>query len=92
MKNILDINKKDVERSVLETVLACSGEGQNIPPIETVTCPNVDTVAAAYYLNRKAQTLRIWACKEKGPIAPLHINGRLAWPVSRIKELTGVAA
>jgi len=35
------------------------------------------------------QTLRIWACKEKGPIRPKHINGRLHWSVNEIRRLVG---
>ena len=62
------------------------------PPLESVTRPAVDTAEAAYYLNRQQQTLRVWACKESGPIKPLRINGRLAWPVQKIRELVGVGA
>ena len=60
------------------------------PHIEQVTCPAVPTEQAAYYLNRKAQTLRIWAMNEDGPIRPKRINGRLAWSVAAIKALMGV--
>lgn len=49
------------------------------------------TPEAAYHLNRAAQTLRIWACFESGPLRPLRINGRLAWPVADIRRLLGVA-
>ena len=49
------------------------------------------TEEAARHLGRKPQTLRIWACKENGPLRPMHVNGRLAWPVSDIKKLLGVA-
>lgn len=48
---------------------------------------HVETPCAAYYLNRKPQTLRIWACLENGPICPIRINGRLAWPVDEIRRL-----
>lgn len=61
------------------------------PPLGEVTSPTVSTNAAAYYLNRKPQTMRIWACLENGPLRPSRINGRLAWSVSEIKALTGVA-
>jgi hypothetical protein len=44
------------------------------------------TNAAAFHLNRKPQTLRTWACFEKGPIRPIRINGRLAWLVADIKK------
>jgi hypothetical protein len=60
------------------------------PPLGEVTSPTVSTNAAAYYLNRKPQTMRIWACLESGPLRPTRINGRLAWSVSEIKALTGV--
>jgi hypothetical protein len=46
----------------------------------------VDTATAAYYLNRRPQTLRTWACRENGPMRPLRINGRLAWPVSELRR------
>ena len=60
------------------------------PPLESVTRPTVETAAAAFYLNRRPQTMRIHACMETGPIRPLRINGRLAWPVSELKRVTGV--
>ena len=48
------------------------------------------TIEAAYQLNRAEQTLRLWACHENGPIRPVRINGRLAWPVEDIRRLLGV--
>jgi hypothetical protein len=60
---------------------------QTYPLLELVTRPTVATDAAAYYLNRKPQTLRAWACLENGPIRPIRINGRLAWRVSDLKAL-----
>jgi hypothetical protein len=57
------------------------------PPLEFVTAPNVPTDQAAHYLNRKPQTLLKWACLEQGPLRPIRINGRLAWPVAGIKVL-----
>ena len=62
------------------------------PPLETVTRPAVDTAAAAYYLNRRPQTLRVWACREDGPIRPLRVNGRLAWRVADIKAVMGIGS
>lgn len=61
------------------------------PPLESITRPTVDTAAAAYYLNRRPQTLRGWACNEDGPIRAVRCNGRLAWNVASIKQLMGVA-
>ena len=60
-------------------------------PLERETRANLSTEEAAFHLNRAQQTLRLWAMREDGPIRPLRINGRLAWPVARIKELVGVA-
>ena len=54
------------------------------PTLASVTRPAIDTAAAAYYLNRRPQTLRIWACREDGP---LRINGRLAWPVAEVRRI-----
>lgn len=60
-------------------------------PLERETRSNLPTPEAAHHLNRAQQTLRLWAMREDGPIRPLRIHGRLAWPVARIKELSGVA-
>ena len=65
---------------------------QQFTPLEQVTNPTVTTNAAAHYLDRRPQTLRIWAVYETaGPIRPIRINGRLAWPVAAIRKLLGVA-
>jgi hypothetical protein len=61
------------------------------PPLEQVTRPTVPTEQAGYYLDRRPQTLRGWACHEDGPLRPLRVNGRLAWPVAGIKAVLGVA-
>lgn len=52
----------------------------------------VDTATAAHHLNRRPQTLRTWAMRGTGPIRPLRIHGRLAWPVAEIRRVLGVAA
>lgn len=61
------------------------------PDLKTVTTPNVGTAQAAFYLNRKPNTLRLWACKGTGAIKPVTVSGRLAWPVADIKKVAGVA-
>ena len=66
-------------------------EPQQFPPLEQVTRPTVPTEQAAYYLNRRPQTCRAWACLENGPPRPLRINGRLAWPVAELRKVLGVA-
>ena len=72
----------DVRRAVTEH--------QGFPPLDLETRPTVTTEQAAHYLNRRPQTLRIWACRD-GPIRPIRVNGRLAWPVASIKSVLGVA-
>lgn len=61
------------------------------PPLSAVTNPTVPTEQAGYYLDRRPQTMRIWALTGH-PIMPIRINGRLAWPTQKIRELLGVAA
>jgi hypothetical protein len=63
---------------------------QQFPPLESVTRPTVDTRAAAYYLNRRPQTLRAHACHDDWVIRPIRVNGRLAWPVSELRRILGV--
>lgn len=62
-------------------------ETNQFTPLEFETRPAIPTDAAAHHLNRKPQTLRVWACGENGPIRPVRINGRLAWSVSAIRAL-----
>ena len=66
-------------------------EPQQFPPLELVNRPTVPTEQAAYYLNRRPQTLRAWACLENGPLRPHRVMGRLAWNVAEIRAVLGVA-
>lgn len=68
-------------------------EPRQFPPLELVNRPTVPTEQAAFYLLRRPQTLRGWACAETFPdgLRPMRINGRLAWPVAEIKRVLGVA-
>lgn len=59
-------------------------------PLAQETRLTLGTADAARHLGRSQHTLRLWACKEKGPIKPLNIGGRLAWPVADLKRLLGV--
>ena len=61
------------------------------PPLEQINRPTVPTEQAGYYLDRRPQTMRIWAMREDGPLRPLRINGRLAWQVSDLKRILRVA-
>lgn len=67
-----------------------SAIGQLFPALETVKKPALTTSEAAHYTNRACQTLRLWASTEAGPVRPLRVNGRLAWPTAEIKKLLGV--
>lgn len=61
------------------------------PPLALVNKPNLTTAELAYYLDRRPQTLRGWACNEDGPLRPKRIGGILAWPTADAKVLAGVA-
>ena len=64
---------------------------RQFPPLEAVTRPAVDTAAAAYYLNRRPQTLRCWAVYQSGPVNPIRVGGRLAWKTADLRRVLGVA-
>ena len=68
-------------------VLIMSFENWQFPPLSLEARTAIPTDAAAHHLNRKPQTLRAWASLENGPIRPIRINGRLAWPVAAIRAL-----
>lgn len=61
-------------------------------PLDRETRAVLPTPEAAFHLNRAQQTLRLWAMHENGPIRPLRVNGRLAWPVAEIRRLLQVPA
>ena len=62
-------------------------------PLALETRTVITTAEAARHLNRAQQTLRIWAMRDgSGPIRPMRVHGRLAWPVAEIKRVLGVAA
>ena len=66
---------------------------QQFPPLEQITKPNLTTAELAYYLNRRPQTLRGWACHSgTGPMVPKRICGLLAWSTAETKALAGVPA
>ncbi len=70
-------------------VKSAASQRKYFPPLRLVTSTHVTTEEAAYHLNRKPQTLRIWACYENGPLHPIRLNGRLGWRVTDIKTLLG---
>lgn len=59
-------------------------------PLDKETRSTIPTREAAYHLSRQMQTLHIWACKENGPVRPVRVGGRLAWPVAEIKRVLGM--
>lgn len=60
---------------------------QQFLPLEQESRSHVETACAAFHLMRRPQTMRAYACLENGPIRPIRINGRLAWPVAEIRTL-----
>ncbi|GJL73289.1 MAG: hypothetical protein NMNS01_24880 [Nitrosomonas sp.] len=94
LQNFLDLLKKKTqssdENSTPSALVVLNGLRPIPPPIEQVSRTHIPTDAAAHYLNRKPQTLRAWACLENGPVRPIRINGRLAWPVAEIKKVLGL--
>ncbi len=60
-----------------------------LTPLAQETREALPTREAAAHLSRAQQTLRIWACREDGPLRPLRIHGRLLWPVADIRRLLG---
>ena len=62
-----------------------------LTPLALETRTVLPSPEAAFHLNRAQQTLRLWACREDGPIRPIRINGRLAWPVAELRRVLGVA-
>ena len=61
-------------------------------PLEDVKKPNLTTAECAFYLNRRPQTLRGWACLENGPIRPHRISGMLAWSTAEVRALACIAS
>jgi hypothetical protein len=64
---------------------------QQFTPLELETRPTLDTAAAAYHLHLAAQTMRLYACKENGPIRPIRVGTRLHWKTEDVRRLLGVA-
>ena len=65
-------------------------KSDGFPDIRTESRTHVKTSIAAHWLGRQEQTLRGWACLENGPLRPIRVSGKLAWPVSDIRRLLGV--
>ncbi len=63
----------------------------SLVPLTLETRAAITTAEAAGHLNRSSQTLRLWACRQTGPLQPLRIAGRLAWRTDDLRRLLGVA-
>ena len=61
-----------------------------LTPLHLETRAALPTAEAASHLGRAEQTIRLWACRDNGPLRPIRIHGRLAWPVADIKRLLNV--
>ena len=69
-----------------------AANNHQLVPLAQETRAALPTREAAAHLSRAQQTLRIWAMRDgSGPISPIRVNGRLAWPTDAIRRLLGVA-
>lgn len=62
-----------------------------LTPLAEETRATLPTSEAARHLNLACQTLRIYACKETGPIRPLRVQGRLHWRTNDLRQILGVS-
>jgi predicted XRE-type DNA-binding protein len=88
-----ETRQSTVEFSAIATASVESHSQANtkFPALADETRTHVTTEHAAWLLGRACQTLRVWACYEsRGPLRPIRIAGRLAWPVAEIKRVLGV--
>ena len=76
-----------INHNTVKPVETAAAHFSTYPPLSQENRTAVPTEAAAYYLSRKPQTLRQWACLEIGPLRPVRINGRLSWRVDDIKSV-----
>lgn len=67
-----------------------NGRPADFVPLHLETRTHVFTKVMCHHLGRKEQTARGWACHEDGPLRPIRVCGRLAWPVAEIKRILGV--
>lgn len=85
----MQTNKLQHSQPVIDAATAAEHR-QHFLPLDQETRSHVETACAGFHLNRKVQTMRSWASLGNGPIRPIRINGRLAWPVADIRHvLTG---
>ena len=91
LKTLLDHMHATPEKGRSDAAQWVAERGGSFLPLELETRPTVDTAAAGWYLRKAQQTLRIWACKENGPIRPIRVGAHLHWKTADIRKLLGVA-
>ena len=52
----------------------------------------VPTAVAAWHIGRQPQTLRAWACTERGPIRPIRVGCRLMWRTDALRRVVAAGA
>lgn len=57
------------------------------PPLAEERRTVLPTDCAAYHLNRSPQTLREWACLDRGLLRPIRIGNRLGWKTDEVRKL-----
>lgn len=68
-------------------------EPRTFGPLSQEVRSHIETEAAAFYLGRSPQTLRIWAMKDgRGLLRPIRIGTLLGWSVADIRRLLGEVA
>jgi hypothetical protein len=62
-------------------------------PLHLETRSHVSTAVMCQHLNRQPQTARSWVHFKTYPecLKPMRVMGRLAWPVSGIRNLLGMS-
>lgn len=71
---------------------ARNAAARDLIPLQREARALLPTHEAAAHLGRSPQTLRLWACKEVGPLRPLRIRGRLAWRTDDLRRVLEVEA
>jgi hypothetical protein len=59
-------------------------------PLSSEARHSIGTDAAATHLGRAPATLRRWATSGDGPLIPIRVYGRLAWPVADLRRVLGL--
>lgn len=85
------LEQATVKPDRVQWIVELKGYPADFIPLKFETRTHVTTAVMCCHLGRKEQTARVWACLENGPLRPIRVNGRLAWPVAEIRRLLGVS-